>query len=121
MIKHEDRPFDGLSTAIPFRGTKDDALNGYHPEVNLADPNGLRFGSYPEVPSQRWVALLLSEKETEVFLRLLDAVQEQEELGIEERYVAQRANLMVRACIADFVTYEEREAQNLSASTPIHS
>lgn len=121
MIEHADRPFDSLMTAIPFRGTRDDAINGYHPEINAADPEAPRFGSSPDVPSQRWVALVLSERETEALLRLTAVMRESWVFDIEGRYVAQQANRLIQACIEDFVGYEQRKAEDQPASLPVSS
>lgn len=113
-----DPSYTPLLTAIPFRGTKDEAVNAYHPQINMEDPQGLRFdGSFPDVPFQRWVAVILSEEETDLLLRITAMIREDEEVSDESRAMAGRMNTLVQACITDFVTYEQREKENLSSSS----
>lgn len=121
MIDDDDRPFTPRMFLMPFRGTKDDAMNAFSPEVNLADPNGLRFGLSEDDEPQRWTAVVLNEEETDLLLRITAMVREDEEVSREGRYFAQKLNEVVTACISDFHTHEQRKAEDLPTSTPIAS
>jgi hypothetical protein len=121
MTEIENRPFTPRMFAMALRGTKDEAMNGFSPEINLADPEGSRFGSSPEVPSQRWLAVGFSEEETELLLRITAMVKEDKEVSAESRFMADKINVLVRACIQNFETYEERKAADLPTSLPVAS
>lgn len=121
MISHEDRPFTPRMFLMPVRGTKDDAMNAFAPEVNIADPDSPRFGSSEDDEPQRWLAVVLNEEETDLLLRVTAMVQEDEEVSREGRYFAQKLNEVARACIEDFHTYEQRKAEDLPTSTPVAS
>lgn len=116
-----DLPFKLTFTAIPFRGTRDDALNAYHPEINITDPESSRFGSSPDSPSQRWVAVLFNEAETEFLLKIAAMVEADGWVSEEGRTFAGRLAAVVQACVTDFAGYEERKAADLPASTPVTS
>jgi hypothetical protein len=121
MIKFEDRPFTPRMFTMSLRGTKDDAMNGFNPEVNIADPKSPRFGSSEKDDPQRWTALALDENETDLLLRISAMVADDEEVSKEGRFLAQMVNTLLQASITNFVTYEQRKAEDLPASTPIAS
>lgn len=121
MIEHDDRPFTPRMFLMPVRGTKDDAMNAFAPEVNTDDPDSPRFGSSEDDGPQRWLAVVLSEEETDLLLRITAMVGEDVEVSREGRYFAQKLNEVAKACIQDFETHEQRKAEDLPTSTPISS
>lgn len=103
---------------IPLRGDRDDALNGFIPDIT---PDTGRMGSTDAGDPQRWLAVVLGEEETDLLLRITAMVREDKEVSEESRAMAGRLNTLIQACIEDFVTYEQRKAEDLPASTPISS
>lgn len=103
---------------VPLRGDRDDAMNGFIPEIT---PDSPKFGSTDAGEPQRWLAVILGEEESDLLLRITAMVREDTEVSEESRALAGRLNTLVQACISDFVGYEKRKAANLPASTPVAS
>jgi hypothetical protein len=103
---------------VPLRGDRDEAMNGFVPEIT---PDSPKFGSSDAGESQRWLAIALGEEETDILLRITAMVREDKEVSEEGRAWAQRLNALAQVCIAEFVAYEQRKAEDLPASTPIAS
>jgi hypothetical protein len=121
MTSHEDRPFTPRLFAVSMRGTRDDAMNCFSPDINLADSDGPRYGSSDKDEPQRWLALVLDEEETDLLLRITAMVKADEEVSEEGRFLAEKLNMVVQACAQGFATYEQRKAEDLPTSTPIAS
>jgi hypothetical protein len=102
---------------IPLRGNRDDALNGFMPG---GDPNR-SFGSSDAGDPERWLAVAVGEEETDLLLRITAMVADDNEVSEESRALAKRLNTLMKACIEDFATYEQRKAEDLPTSTPISS
>lgn len=118
MIEDENRPFTPTTALFPFRGDRDEALNAFYPK-EVSEGEG--FGSSDPGEPQRWISMMVDEKEAELFLRIVTMVGKDEEVSRETRYFAQKLGELFQACILSFADYEERKAAGLPASTPIAS
>jgi hypothetical protein len=101
-----------------LRGDRDDAMNGFIPDIASDGP---KLGSSDAGDPQRWLAIALGEEETDLLLRITAMVREDKEVSEESRVLAGRLNTLVQASITNFVTYEQRKAEDLPTSTPIAS
>jgi len=103
---------------VPLRGDRDDAMNGFVPEIV---PDSPKFGSSNAGEPQRWLAVVLGEEEADLLLRITAMVREDKEVSEEGRALAQCLNAVVQECIVEFEAYEQRKAEGLPSSTPIAS
>lgn len=119
MTDQDQRPFTPRMFLLPVRGTRCDAMNALSPEVNLSDPDSPRFGSTDGEEPQRWMAIVLSEEELDILQGVAAAVAVDEEISPEGRYLGDRLNVLVKASIENFQSYEQRKADDVPASLPI--